>query len=177
MSAEKGGKANPIAFNFEELIQRLEDVQRKTHAGFVLAATQILANELEILLVSHMPGINQAMYKRLFFGFGPMASLSSKIYFAEAFGIISEPLAVELHKLREIRNLFAHTIKTLDFKNAKVRTLTAKLEFPDDGKKDLSERYFVAATADAIRALTKLEKPIPEWVEKFLKNRSGTLGD
>ncbi|MGX5830076.1 hypothetical protein [Mesorhizobium sp. 43Arga] len=148
----------------------LESIHRHTDAGFVLIATQLLANALEILLVSNMPGINRDLYKRFFRGFGPMAALSSKIYFCEAFGIIDKEMAAELHTLREIRNLFAHAVDTLDFTRASVQALAAKLNFPKDGHEELSIRYFVAAVSGAGADLEKLTKPIPEEIDKLLKN-------
>jgi hypothetical protein len=163
MSTEK-----TIPTNASTVMESIKKIHRHTDAGFVLVATQNLMNALEVLLVSHMPGINRDLYKRFFGGFGPMATFSSKIYFCEAFGIIDKKLATELHKLREVRNLFAHATDTLDFTMASVQALTANLDFPKDGREHLDITYFVAAVVGAGADIANLTKPVPEKIDKLL---------
>ncbi|MDG4853730.1 DUF4145 domain-containing protein [Mesorhizobium sp. WSM4982] len=58
----------------------------------------------------------------------PSIDLSHKIKIARAFGFIPPALAAEIHKIRAIRNRFAHTDDHLTFKNDEIAKLVSKLE-------------------------------------------------
>jgi hypothetical protein len=49
--------------------------------------------------------------KRLFAAYGPLSSFAAKIDLAFALEITTEATHKELHKMRKIRNAFAHTKK------------------------------------------------------------------
>ncbi|AIK68518.1 putative transcriptional regulator [Mesorhizobium phage vB_MloP_Lo5R7ANS] len=103
-----------------------------------------------------MPGLTKDSYKRLFSGFGPLATFSSRIHIAEALGLIEKPLAKELHKLRAIRNLFAHSSRSLHFEDEEVAELLAKLSSPQNGRPP--DYHFMECVAEAAKVLDGLVK-------------------
>jgi DNA-binding MltR family transcriptional regulator len=52
---------------------------------------------------------------------GPLGDFNSKILISEAFGIITGPLAHELHSMRAIRNAFAHAKTLISFVDEPVK--------------------------------------------------------
>ncbi|WP_407471112.1 hypothetical protein [Xanthomonas campestris] len=53
---------------------------------------------------------HEKSHKRLFGGNSPLGNFSSKIDLARLLGIISDIILADLHRIREIRNEFAHNI-------------------------------------------------------------------
>jgi len=62
-----------------------------------------------------LPRTDADFTNRLFENRGPLSDFNSKILVAEAFGLLTRPLANELHVLRAIRNTFAHAKMSLSF--------------------------------------------------------------
>jgi hypothetical protein len=58
---------------------------------------------------------------RLFQNRGPFSDFNSKILIGEAFGILTTPLAAELHSMRAIRNAFAHAKTLITFEDQPVK--------------------------------------------------------
>src|SRR4051794_25939330 len=63
---------------------------------------------LEKLIQSRLKSSDPNLIGRIFNNRGPLSDFDSKILIAQAFGIITGPLATELHSLQVIRNTFAH---------------------------------------------------------------------
>jgi DNA-binding MltR family transcriptional regulator len=78
-------------------------------SGIVLSMAAILDNTLERVLRKTLKPLPNKLYKRLFESFGPLGSFSNKILMARALGIITNEIYQELEKIREIRNIFAHS--------------------------------------------------------------------
>ncbi|UVK36839.1 Abi family protein [Mesorhizobium sp. AR10] len=154
--SDLGDQKKSIVQQLKEIPAMVLAIEKRSHAGFALVAGQILDTTLEEVLVNHMPGLNKDMRKRLFSGFGPLATFSSRIHIAEALGLIDKTFAKELHKMRVIRNMFAHSMRTLHFEDEKVLELLAKLSEPSNGR--LPQKHFVEAVAEAVKALTPLMK-------------------
>ncbi|WP_181182003.1 MULTISPECIES: MltR family transcriptional regulator [unclassified Mesorhizobium] len=85
--------------------------------GVALVFAQAVDNELTELIFSHMPGLDVELDRSLFKGSAPLATFSAKIDLAKAMGIIEAELWVQLHRLRRLRNKFAHASKVLSFED------------------------------------------------------------
>lgn len=55
---------------------------------------------------------------------GPLADFNSKILVAEAFGVITGPMAAELQMVRAVRNAFAHAKHNFTFNHSAVEKKT-----------------------------------------------------
>ncbi|TIL22312.1 MAG: hypothetical protein E5Y88_28390 [Mesorhizobium sp.] len=102
--------------------------------GRVLVLTANLDNLLYALLEAKMPALDKRTREALFEGTGSLGAFSSKIHLAKALGLIEPRLATELHKLRKIRNEFAHASGLLDWGHPKVAGLVSKLADAQPGK-------------------------------------------
>lgn len=123
-------------------------------AGRVLLVTARLDQLTERVVASNMPGLDKKTQAALFGGMGPLHSFSARIHIAKAMGIISAHDAAELHKLRKLRNEFAHSGIPLDWSDSKVRSLVAGLDGAQGQKPS-------RAYANAVSTLTtKLEAAI-----------------
>jgi hypothetical protein len=96
-----------------DLMVKFADVivstEKQTHASIVLRVASLLEYDLERCLMAEMRELKNDFKKRLFQGYGPLSSFSSKIDLSYAFSIIDRETFVELNKLREIRNRIAHS--------------------------------------------------------------------
>jgi DNA-binding MltR family transcriptional regulator len=119
-----------IATAVTNLASGLQRLNRMTHAGVVIATAAILDNKLERTLKRAMLPMSNKMYERLFDSFRPLHSFSSKIVMAYALGIITKEVYGELEKVRQLRNVFAHSPDRLHFESKEIAPLFAALKRP-----------------------------------------------
>lgn len=99
--------------NPEEAYRRLEVIidemegesDRAVAIVGVAWVEEALADSISAFLQSHGESS-----KRLFGGNGPLASFSAKIDLARLLGVITNTVWADLHRLREVRNEFAHQL-------------------------------------------------------------------
>ena len=103
--------------NIAESLANLRSISLRvgnlSQSATVLVAASILGTELERALKATMRPLDKKLAGRLFKGYGPLSSFSAKIDFAYALKITTLEIHNELHKIRDIRNAFAHTVKVL----------------------------------------------------------------
>ena len=122
--------------NVTNLIDAIQRQDQMTHSGVVIAATAILANQLERSLKRAMRPMSKGMYERLFGAFRPLSTFSSKIAMAYALSIINKDVYNELEKIRKIRNEFAHSSAVLHFGSTAIAPLLGRLKrFPSKSPK------------------------------------------
>ena len=80
----------------------------------ILAATMV-ERGLQSAIIQRMVKLTNTEYDQLFDGAGPLSSFSSKIKIAHSIGVISKFAKIDLDLIREIRNIFAHSIVHIDF--------------------------------------------------------------
>ena len=90
------------------LSELFTEVWRQTHPMVVMTVVSVLDYELVRSITKKMPNLDKEINKRLFRGYGPLSTFSSRIDIAYALGLISAEIHQELTKIRNIRNLFAH---------------------------------------------------------------------
>lgn len=98
--------------------------------GCVLVAAAMMDEGLEVLLREHMlsdkSSVN-ACVEPLFIGLGPLKSFWAKTQLARALGLIDEWMYKDLDRMRNLRNLFAHSYEQADFDDPRVIALTNSL--------------------------------------------------
>jgi DNA-binding MltR family transcriptional regulator len=95
----------------------MENLRKDTDIAVAIVASALVESALERLLSMKLVIRNKDLLARLFQNEGPMANFHGKILVAQAFGIITSPLAEELHTFRAIRNAFAHAKIPITFDN------------------------------------------------------------
>lgn len=118
----------------EELKRRaltlFNSLARESDRGAVLTGAAHLDQMLELLLRAKFSAVRQKPARAinpLFEGFGPLATFSAKVTVAYAIDLLEDWMYQDLHSIRKLRNLFAHTIAIIEFDSPEVVGLTSKL--------------------------------------------------
>lgn len=110
-------------------IERIMDALRdKDDIHAAVMGVSIVEATLEQLIVSRLHTGGKDLVSRLFQNRGPLSDFNSKILIAEAFGFVTSPLAEELHRMRTIRNAFAHAKMPISFEDEPVAREVAALK-------------------------------------------------
>jgi DNA-binding MltR family transcriptional regulator len=120
MSKQKSSELDHKAI-YEEMLQGSD-------FACALLGASVLDVMLRDVLIRHFKRTDTQLIEALFNRAGaPLSSLSHKINFAEASGLISQKDAETLHKLRKIRNEFAHRAERLTFDHNEISNITRDL--------------------------------------------------
>jgi DNA-binding MltR family transcriptional regulator len=111
-----------------EIKKIMNDLLDRDDLNTAITAVSIVEAHLEKLIVSRLHRSDKDFTNRLFENRGPLSDFNSKILVAEAFGLLTRPLADELHVIRAIRNAFAHAKMTLTFDIEPVESEVRKLK-------------------------------------------------
>jgi hypothetical protein len=104
----------------------LHEIGRLEDRGAALVAASLLEGELlETIKCAYRRdrSIEGAMFK----GYGPLASLSAKIDLGYLLWLYPESSRKLLHRIRTIRNIFAHSSDHMTFETQKIRDLCLSL--------------------------------------------------
>jgi DNA-binding MltR family transcriptional regulator len=89
--------------------------------------------------------------ERMFHHAGPLGTFSAKIDFAFLIGMFSKEAVQDLHTIRQVRNEFAHTLKTKSFNAQRIRDLIKNIRIvrrqritASGGKNELTMEIFPA---------------------------------
>ena len=106
----------------------IEAILGGLHPGFVLLSASIVENGLQSAILAKMRPLSNNFKNRLFDGYGPLSSFSSKIDVAFALCVIDEQLFSNLKIIKEIRNEFAHPKKDriVSFSDANITDICKK---------------------------------------------------
>lgn len=83
-------------------------------------ATSIVESFLDRLILAKLRVRGKDLEAQLFGPRGPLADFNSKIHIAVAFGVVSPNMGEELHRLRRIRNVFAHATHHVSFETPEI---------------------------------------------------------
>ncbi len=115
----------PTSPEIKKIIRTLIE---KDDLHVAIIAVSIVEAHLEKLIVSRLHRADKDFINRLFENRGPLSDFNSKILISEAFGLLTRPLADELHVMRTIRNSFAHAKMPLSFELQQVESEVRKLK-------------------------------------------------
>ena len=88
---------------------------------------------------------------------GPISTFSARIALAHAIGLISEPEAKDLHRMRDIRNKFAHRLHGLSFNTQTIRDSCENFALIEDSRQVASNQGFFEDYPRHARATFNLE--------------------
>ena len=114
--------------NRPEINKIMNTLLDKDDLHTAIIAVSIIEAHLQKLIVSRLHRSDADFTNRLFENRGPLSDFNSKILVAEAFGLLTRPLADELNVLRAIRNTFAHAKMPLTFDLNPVESEIRKLK-------------------------------------------------
>jgi hypothetical protein len=112
-----------------ELREKIDRMEKQTHAGFVMRLISIIEYDLERSIKYKFRPLSNKMSKRLFDD-GPISSFAAKIDLGYALDITADATHQELDKIRQIRNAFAHTRDALSFETEPIKSLFEALARP-----------------------------------------------
>lgn len=95
----------------------------------MIVTAALIESALEETILTRMVPLTEDERNDLFTGYAPLTSLSTKIRFAYAFGLIGRKTRTDLNKIREIRNAFSHAKHKISFQTKEVADLCISLEF------------------------------------------------
>ncbi|MDG4874228.1 hypothetical protein P9273_03830 [Mesorhizobium sp. WSM4935] len=153
---EKKSHGQPtVESPMDGLEKQLRDMGDRAVIGRVLTEAAWLEGILTRVLQAHMPEKSNNVLESLYEN-GPLSTFSHKIKIARAFGFIPPALAAEIHKIRAIRNRFAHTDDHLTFKNGEIVKMVAKLDAAQAARPGDAEDAWAGAVIDIADQLIKL---------------------
>jgi len=134
------------------------EIIQESDRGMTLVCTEVLNLELERLLKNKFALQEATKVKKfiepMFRVGGSLASFSSRIVFAYALGYITEPLFMELERVRSIRNKFAHSSSSLRLNSPPIASIVAQCILGREIKAlflkvELLPTFYVGATKNA----------------------------
>lgn len=111
-----------------EIDRIMADLRDQKDISVAIVAASIAEASLERLIATRFKCRDKDLLGRIFLNQGPLADFHAKILAAQAFGIITENMAEELHSIKVIRNTFAHAKILIDFDQELVAREIASLK-------------------------------------------------
>jgi DNA-binding MltR family transcriptional regulator len=125
---------------FDEFTDVLDELEKDGPRGAVLLGHALLENLMERILQSKMIALSKDERDRLFSGMGPLASMAARVRVAYALGFIKQEARSDLNKLRDLRNLFAHSRRKIGFDDPEAVKICRSLH-PADTETDPRHLY------------------------------------
>jgi len=133
--------------------------------GCALMAVSYIEIELGEFISSYFVR-DDKLNKRLFSGFGPLSSFSSKIDIAYSIGLIPKLMHRDLHILRKIRNEFAHDPGKFGFEKSAIGDKCRELYYDAIKNLDQSPRRIFERCAVAIALYIRAAKSEIEQIDR-----------
>lgn len=132
--------------SFDDFVDAIHEIENDGPRGAVLLGHALLENLMRRVLRSRMVELSKDEEDRLFGGIGPLGSMAARVRVAYAFGLIGREAVVHLNKMRELRNLFAHTGRKIGFDDPEVISICRAI-FSDQGEFEPRQIYIGALKA------------------------------
>jgi mannitol operon repressor len=116
----------------EQIQETIAEIEGGSDRAAAIVAAAFVEDHLATALQRRMRE-NAKIVAELFRSSGPLGSFSAKIDMAFLLGLITEEAHKELHAIRAIRNLFAHTLGKLSFNSGRILNLSNNLVYADNG--------------------------------------------
>ena len=111
--------------------QFLETIKVESDRGCVLVAAAFLDEGLELLLRSKMSkdaAVIKGSIEPLFAGLGPLRSFWAKTELCFSLGLVPDYQHADLMRIRNLRNLFAHSYTGATFEDPRVIQIVSELK-------------------------------------------------
>lgn len=100
----------------------------ETDRGAVLMAAAFMDDQLKAMLMARLVDDKKMVHRAFDFN-GPLGTFSSRIDFSYLLGILPKNAQRDLHIIRKIRNIFAHSAAPLTYDDDSVKPLCDSLAF------------------------------------------------
>jgi len=120
----------------------VDELESQTDRGAAIIGAALVEDLLRQALLSRMrvgTALEKRTASRLFGTMGPLSSFSAKIDLGVLLGLYPEEVRGDLHRVREVRNQFAHEQEPRDFGYPRISGLCARFWLPHN--------LFIVATA------------------------------
>lgn len=121
--AKRGELLRALSASFPapvELERSLDSLYKQPDRVAAIMAAALIEAVLERLIRVSFKHDSKVRNSILFGANGPLSTFSGKIHIAAAFGIITEAMAEELVRMKNIRNVFAHAATNVDFETPEI---------------------------------------------------------
>lgn len=117
-----------LARRAQEIMDFRRSITEETARGSVLMSAAFLDDRLKSLLKARLVN-NNTIATQVFDFNGVLGTFSSRINFSYLLGLLPVNARTDLHNIRGIRNIFAHSALPLEFEDSSVVKLCDKLKF------------------------------------------------
>jgi DNA-binding MltR family transcriptional regulator len=176
MVADSPKPPRSLGESFQRVVELTRRVGELSQSATVLVACAVLDAEFERALKVIMRPLNSEMRSRLFDGYGPLSSFSSKVDLAYALNITTDNVHANLVIIKSIRNKFAHTAEVLTLQSDSIQALYRKLKKPIDPKKNNELDIFIECVDEVVSFLQEYLKS-KGVVEDLSKRAHATLAE
>lgn len=145
---------------YEHIRTVSNEFENATDRAVAVVAGAFLEELLEDLLKTFFVK-DEKSNKKVFEGYGPLATFNSKIEISYRLGLITKNERNKLHTIRSIRNDFAHTVGDLSFSNQSISDKCQNISVPIE-----------LVVPDIIPLSQKGEKPEIPKIKKHLERIS-----
>ena len=161
----------------QEIMDFRKSITEETARGSVLMSAAFLDDRLKGLLKARLVN-NNTIISQVFDFNGALGTFSSRINFSYLLGLLPVNARTDLHNIRGIRNIFAHSASPLQFEDAAVSKLCDKLKFhgvketTDPGTKFRRSvmsllTFILQATDEAQHIEPKTNYEVPDRTEAY----------
>lgn len=147
MASRNRGKFKPKLRDLSRISptsEELQEVWRSLREGSpittAILAAGIVEHELETALRACFSRSDDETWKLLTNDNGPLGTFNQKIIAAYGFGIVDDTVKHALDSIRQIRNVFAHTKRLIDFDHELIVQELKKVSLPQEKRSHLSKR-------------------------------------
>jgi len=164
-----------------EVDKIMDELAGQGDLAVAITAPAMVEAFLERLLMSRFKNSSPELLGKLFQNRGPLSEFHSKVLVAQAFGVITGPMAEEMHSLKIVRNTFAHSKVPLTFENPLIQreVLDLRLSLPGVFSRETdialsgeaARKYFLLAVRILLIILEGVEEfdgPAEEALASFL---------
>jgi hypothetical protein len=147
----------------DDLANVKNQLHRITDRSLAIISAATAERALERAIIPYLPMLDSYTFKKLISNEGPLSSFYSKIHLAFALGTIDEKNRDNLDIIRAIRNVFAHTPKTVSFSTPLIAKECRKLKLSHCTKwrsEDANERFTQACQEAVTYLVSRLEATI-----------------
>ena len=145
---------NKLETIIEDAMRYYDALNQESDRATAILAAAHFENILGKQIMHKFVELNRELQKKIFDGYGPLSTFSAKIDIAFALGLYDEENRKGLHKIRRIRNEFAHAPMPIKFNNEKIADMCSKLPCisSSDADDTFRERYinYLQISEDAL---------------------------
>jgi DNA-binding MltR family transcriptional regulator len=151
----------------------IADIERSSDRAAAILAAACLEDRLSSILdVAFEQGKTaKKVADNLLKGYGPLGSFKAKIDLALVIGMLSEDRYANINRIRELRNLFAHSSESINFKSQKISDICKNFQKPPEYKKsNIKKSYLQRASLDKL-----VQLDTKAFISAFYLSASGRL--